>query len=378
MTEKKKLLLVSDTYHPKVDGTVMFIDEFLRRAAAFFNLSLLVPNFGPHKSNKSINTYYLTTSKFISPLPTYPAIRLSLKNFMETKKAVKETDLVFAQGPALASFLAIRYARKYKKKAFFYTHVLPWELLEKSKRTFWSKTLAYLVKKISMHYYNKCDKLIVPYHELGEQMKKNGVKTNIAVARLGIDIDKFSPTKDKAASKKKIGIEENKLVIGYVGRISKEKNTEILLEAFQKLNNQNNVVLLIVGDGHKGLVNKFKEIKNCKVTGFVNNVEDYLKAMDIFVMPSLTETTSLATLEAMSSGLSVVATKVGFIKNYIVKGHNGVFFPRNSSTMLAIKIEKLLNNESLREKLSNNARKTVAYSFSWERSINKIKRILLE
>ena len=124
MTEKKKLLLVSDTYHPKVDGTVMFIDEFLRRAAAFFNLSLLVPNFGPHKSNKSINTYYLTTSKFISPLPTYPAIRLSLKNFMETKKAVKETDLVTAQGPALASFLAIRYARKYKKKAFFYTHVL--------------------------------------------------------------------------------------------------------------------------------------------------------------------------------------------------------------------------------------------------------------
>ena len=44
----------------------------------------------------------------------------------------------------------------------------------------------------------------------------------------------------------------------------------------------------------------------------------------------------------------------------------------------AKKIEKLLNNESLREKLSNNARKTVAYSFSWERSINKIKRILLE
>ena len=178
-------------------------------------------------------------------------------------------------------------------------------------------------------------------------------------------------------NKKKVGIEENKTVIGYVGRISKEKNMEVLLEAFQKLDGQNNVTLLMVGDGHKDLVQKFKDTKNCKVTGFVNNVEDYLQAMDIFVMPSLTETTSLATLEAMSSGLPVIATKVGFMKNYIVKNHNGIFFPRNSSTMLAIKIEKLLKNEQLREKLSSSARKTVAYSFSCERSINKIKRLLL-
>ena len=45
-------------------------------------------------------------------------------------------------------------------------------------------------------------------------------------------------------------------------------------------------------------------------------------------MPSLTETTSLATLEAMSCGLPVIASKVGFIKDYIAKGHNGIFFPK--------------------------------------------------
>jgi L-malate glycosyltransferase len=100
--------------------------------------------------------------------------------------------------------------------------------------------------------------------------------------------------------------------------------------------------------------------------------------MDIFVMPSLTETTSLATLEAMSCGLPVIATKVGFIKNYLVKDHNGLFFPRNKSTVLALKLQKLIDNKELREKLGKNARKTIAYSFSWERSINKIKRILLK
>ena len=130
-------------------------------------------------------------------------------------------------------------------------------------------------------------------------------------------------------------------------------------------------------DGPEDQTKDFKETKNCKVTGFVTNVQDYLKAMDVFVMPSLTETTSLATLEAMSSGLPVIATKVGYIKRYLVKGHNGIFFPRNSSTMLSIKITKLLRDKQLKEKLGRNARKTVAYGFSWERSINRIKRLLI-
>jgi glycosyltransferase involved in cell wall biosynthesis len=98
--------------------------------------------------------------------------------------------------------------------------------------------------------------------------------------------------------------------------------------------------------------------------------------MDIFVMPSLTETTSLATLEAMASGIPIVSTKLGFMQHYIVKNYNGLFFPRNSPSMLAVQIRKLLEDDHLREKLGKNARKTVAYSFSWERSINRIKRIL--
>ena len=132
------------------------------------------------------------------------------------------------------------------------------------------------------------------------------------------------------------------------------------------------------GDGPEKQTRELKQLKNCKVTGFVYNVQDNLKAMDVFVMPSLTETTSLATLEAMSTGLPVIATRVGFIKSYIIKNHNGLFFPRNSAGMLSVKISKLLKDREYRERLGQNARKTVAYGFSWERSINRIKRILLK
>ena len=150
-----------------------------------------------------------------------------------------------------------------------------------------------------------------------------------------------------------------------------------MLEAFKKLKNQEDLHLLMVGDGPKDQTKYFKELSNCTITGFVDNVQDYLKAMDVFVMPSLTETTSLATLEAMSCGLPVIVTKIGFMKRYIIKNHNGLFFPKDSSSVLAVKIEKILQDHEFKTKISQNARKTVAYSFSWDRSINKIKKIIL-
>ncbi len=371
---KPKLLLVADTYYPKVDGTLKFIEEFMKRAQDSFEISLLVPDYGMHKGKK---VTYIDVSK-IWKISGYANLKLSLGNLKKIKTAIKEADLVFIQGPAMISYLSIYYARRYNKKIFFYTHTLTWELFEKFFPGLFKKLFSFIIKKISIALYNRCDEILVPYHELQEQLLDQGLKTEITTARLGVDIDLFNPSTDKRASKEKIHLNPEKKVIGYVGRISREKNTDLLLEAFQKIEEQDNVTLLMVGDGPEKQTKELKQLKNCKVTGFVNNVQDYLKAMDIFVMPSLTETTSLATLEAMSTGISVIATRVGFIKSYIIKNHNGLFFPRNSSSVLSVKITKLLKDREMRERLGQNARKTVAYGFSWERSINRIKRILLK
>lgn len=374
MSYKPKLLIVADTYYPKVDGTLKFIEEFLKRSQDSFEVSLLVPNYGVKKGK---NVTYLDVSR-IWKISGYSNLRLTLKNFRKLRKAIQETDIVFIQGPAIISYLSIYYAGRYGKKTVFYTHTISWELFEKFFPAIFKKLFYRLIKKMSIALYNRCNEILVPYHELKENLQKEGITTEINTARLGVDIEVFTPPPDKRLSKNKLHIDAEKKVIGYVGRISKEKNTHLLLEAFRKLEEQENILLLMVGDGTKKQVKEFKEIKNCKVTGFVPNVQDYLKAMDIFVMPSLTETTSLATLEAMACGLPVIATKVGYIKNYLVKNHNGLFFPRNSSSVLSLKISQLLKDKKLREELGQNARKTVTYGFSWERSINKIKRLLLK
>ncbi len=368
-----KLLLAADTFHPKVDGTLRFMEEFAKKAQKNFEISYLVP--GLTKDNYPQTTAVKTSARIF--LSGYPLMKFSWSNLQLIKKTVRNSDIIFVQGPALISYLSMYYGHKYHKTTVFYTHTIAWELFETFAPPPLNRWLNKLIKLFSVICYNYCNLVLVPYPGLQHYLRQAGVKPPLKIAKLGVDINLFNPTLDRVLSKKRIGIPANKLVIGYVGRISKEKNIKVLLEAFKSLKDQQQVYLLIVGDGPEEQTAKFKSLENCAITGFKQDVNNYLKAMDIFVMPSLTETTSLATLEAMATGLPVIVSKIGFIKDYVKKDYNGLFFPKNSAKILAAKLEKLLQDQTLREKLGRNARKTVIYSFSWERSINRIRKLIL-
>jgi len=97
-------------------------------------------------------------------------------------------------------------------------------------------------------------------------------------------------------------------------------------------------------------------------------VLQYLQAMDIYVLPSHTETTSLTTLEAMSVGLPVVVTRVGYIRHYVQHEKNGLFFERGNAEDLAKQLELLMGRPMLMQKLGRAGRETVVKEFSWQRT----------
>lgn len=373
-TMKPKLLLVADTYYPKVDGTLRFMEEFINQASEAFDISLLVPQFNGSAEKKGVT--FLSTWKWFS-LSGYPSIALSWKNLKRIKVAIQKADIIFIQGPALLSYLAMYYGQKFQKKTIAYLHVISWELFAKFMPKLFHHGTSHLIKRVSLFFYNHCSQVFVPYEQLEQQLREEGLTVPIKIAQLGVDIHRFVPSLHKEQSKEKIGIPPDTFVIGYVGRISREKNTEALLQAFRQLPQQDHLQLLLVGDGLPDQTKSCQELTNCQVTGFVTGVEKYLQAMDVFVMPSLTETTSLSTLEAMATGLPVIVTPVGFLKEYIEKGVNGLFFPRKSPTMLALKIEHLKGKKRLRLELGMNARKTIVSRFSWEQSLARIKHLLL-
>ena len=94
--------------------------------------------------------------------------------------------------------------------------------------------------------------------------------------------------------------------------------------------------------------------------------------MDIFTLPSLLETTSLATLEAMSTQLPVVCTPVGLIKEYVKDKENGFLFPLSNSLILSMKLKWLLEEPQLRHEIGLFARKTVEQEFSWDKTVSQI------
>lgn len=376
---KPKLLVAVDTYYPKKDGVLIFLEKVLPQLTEVYDITVISPRFAKKERRiAGCKIIRLETSKRFK-IAGYRSASFSLKNRKKIAKEVKKSDIVWSQDLALIGALAIHYAKKYKKPSINYVHQLTWEqavdVLKTNEKI--KEVISRIIRIAVTHLYNKCDLIMIPYKDLEEDLNKKGVGTKKVVVQLGMDHDKFSPPENKEEAKRKIGISPEMKVIGYCGRLSKEKDLTTLRDAFKNAKKSfRKCSLLIVGSGYEKSL--FKGMKDVKVTGYVSNTVPYYQAMDLFVMPSLTETTSLATLEAMSCKLTVIATRVGFINTYIRDRINGFFFPESNSYVLGKKIDILLRNSSIRKEVGEFARKTIIQRFSWDKTVSDIKKVIEE
>ena len=134
------------------------------------------------------------------------------------------------------------------------------------------------------------------------------------IIKNGIDTERFAyRPKKRLEMRSRLGLERS-FVVGHVGRFTKEKNHEFLIDAFEKVAEKDPAAkLLLVGAGDEmGMIKTLVKNRglNDRVifTGSVANVEDYLQAMDIFVLPSLFEGLGIAAIEAECSGIPVIAS----------------------------------------------------------------------
>ena len=321
MKKKRKLLIATDSFLPRWDGISRFLDLILPELAKKFEVTVLAPEFeGKAPQYKNVNIIRFPLSKF-----NLGGLDLAKPNRKIIKKEAKKTDILFAQIAAPIGIQAMNYAKKFKKPIVNYNHTIEWELAKRLARNFKS-LIGLIVKIIARRSYNKSSLLLVPSILVEEALIKNEIKPKKQILPLGVDTDKFLPAASKSNAKKKIGISPNYKVIGFTGRVGTlEKDLPTLIQAFQKIKKKfPKIKLLLVGEV---LTEDFPKHKDIIYAGVQEEVAQYLQAMDIFVMPSLIETNSLATMEAMSTGCAVVATPVGSIPEYVIHKTNGLIFP---------------------------------------------------
>lgn len=157
----------------------------------------------------------------------------------------------------------------------------------------------------------------------------------------------------------------------FVGRLTKQKGVEILLKAIEILKNKysRNLKIAIVGDGElkENLNNLTVELgvdKEVEFLGIRKDIEELMVSSKIFVLPSRWEGFGIVIIEAMSTMLPVIATNIGGIPELIENGKEGILVPPENSKALARTINSLLENEELREKLSQAAYKKVREKYS--------------
>lgn len=372
-----KILIAVDTFHPKKDGVVRFLDEVVPRLGKSHEITVIAPAFKGKPGEivrDRIKLVKLPISKRVHAVG-YSSIKPSLENLRTIKKHVEEADVVVAQDIMLAGAASMIYGKRRGKRTMAFVHQISWEQFSTlaARSSALKRLFIKIIKLASRYLYRKCDLLIIPSENTEKILKKEGIEKEMRMVRLGIDIKKFRPPEDKAEAKRAARMPSERPVIGYCGRVTKEKNVEVLYEAFTRIKDKYKAKLLIVGGSKEA--EWMKEDPDVIVTGFTDNVVKYLQAMDIFVMPSITETTSLATMEAMACGLPVLATPVGRIIDYVKKGYNGYIIPKNSVDVLESKLRELLERKELMEKMGHNARQTML-PYSWEKTAEEFEKVI--
>lgn len=199
----------------------------------------------------------------------------------------------------------------------------------------------------------------------------------------GVDTGRFSPVtvKPVALLPAQWTQQNAMLVIGTVGRLTPVKDQQRLLQAVSILRSEHpalgeRIRLLIVGDGplRQSLEGQVAELglDDCAwLAGDRDDVADLLQVMDVFVLPSLAEGISNTVLEAMASGLPVIATRTGGNVELVEPEFNGALVPVGDAQALADTLQAMLSDPGLLKTLGNNARERIAQRFDWDRTVNE-------
>jgi glycosyltransferase involved in cell wall biosynthesis len=178
-----------------------------------------------------------------------------------------------------------------------------------------------------------------------------------------------------------LGVSDGEFVFGYVGRLSPEKGVEHLVDAFASIAaTQNHSRLLIVGDGpSRGALERRVEghgtAAKVTFTGFQSDAAQWYSAMDAFVLPSLTEGTPMALLEAMAHRVPVIASAVGGVPAVVSHRENGLLVGSADPAELAAAMRTIASTPSLRETLSDAGVHAVRQGYDvgrWVRSIQGV------
>lgn len=241
-----------------------------------------------------------------------------------------------------------------------------------------------------LKFYNAIDRFVLRFSnkiiavsgEIKEDLSRYGIRESrieVIPNAVKTDIDQNVFLENRRNSRQFYGFSDKDFVLGYVGRLSQEKGVKDLIEAsWMMINSRVPVKVLILGEGPQkkelvDIVKKWRIESAVVFAGFKDDVEKLLPAMDVFVLPSLTEGTPMSLLEAMAYGIPTIASAVGGIPRIIDQSSAGVLVTPGIPEEISDKMMLLYNNPSLISEIGKAGQRKVKEQFDIKRWARRIE-----
>lgn len=350
------ICMIAEDYPPLVAGGSRFVYEVSKRLARENNITVVTSNYAhadAYEKDGAVKVYRNGRNRF----------SFFLLSFWKLLKLNPELYHGHGVLPAFSGKLAGLLKRK---PVILHIH----GYRDRSVSGFFKYHLQNFIIRLG---YSK----IICSDELASSaIKKLGVKeSKIEVVNSGVDLKKFMPErKDK----------ESKKIFLFVGRLVSVKGLDCLLKAIKILKDKNKTdfELWLVGEGSKEqelkLFTDANNLANVKFLGKItpDKIQDIYGAADFFVLPSMSEGHPLVLLEAMASGLPVIASDITNLKELVSESAGGFVFNTGDPESLAGVFNHALNMKDNDYSLfSENTRKYVEEHFSWEKTSDRIASI---
>ncbi len=373
-----KILITTDTYYPDVNGAAYFTYRLATSLAKRgHHVFVMCPSrsFKNTVSNDNEVTVYGIRSVSIL---VYKDFRISPLFISRTiGGAIEEIspDIIHIQNHFLIGRRVVSAAKKLGIPVIGTNHFMPENLVHYLHLPgIVEKGLRKGAWKDCVKVFEQLDYVTTPTKTAAALLENAGFSKDVVPVSCGIDLERFKPTNDGLYLKQIFAVPNNKPVLLYVGRLDKEKKIDVILRALPDILRITSVHLVVVGVGkEKQKLEELTEqlgLQNAVTfTGFVpdKDLQNIYRIADLFVIAGIAELQSIVTMEAMASGLPVVAVNAMALPELVHDGENGYLFSDGDSQMLAEKVVAILSNQAMRAQMSQKSLEIIK-----DHDINKV------
>ncbi|MEU6719989.1 glycosyltransferase [Nonomuraea sp. NPDC046802] len=376
----RRVLISSDTYPPDVNGAAYFTHRLATGLAARGNEVHVIcqSDLGPASTDvvDGVVVHRLRSA----PVLVHPTMRVTVPTRLHRLIADINPDVLHAQGHFVVGRAAFSAARRAGVPIVATNHFMPDNLFqfghipERLRRR-----AGQLAWRDFSRIFNRADHITTPTPLAAKLLADQGFARQVEPVSCGIDLTRFHPHAEPKAWARKLFDLPDRHTILFVGRLDEEKRLDEIVRALPLVLNEADAQVAFVGKGNQRaelerLASRIGVGERVFFLGFVpdENMPQAYAAADVFAMPGIAELQSIATLEAMATGLPVVAADAMALPHLVED--NGYLFQPGDVVSLGRHLTAILTDEGLRTRLGKASRE-LALTHDDQSSLARFERI---